>query len=125
MIMRTTITWGLTVLLALAFFGASLSKLTSQPMMVHEFEVFGLPLWFMFLTGALELVGAVLVLGPRTAYLGAALLSCIMVGALVAHVTHGQAAMIGAPFVLLILSIAVGSLRGWGRVSRLAMGRAA
>jgi uncharacterized membrane protein YphA (DoxX/SURF4 family) len=94
-------------------------------MMIHEFGVFGLPLWFMYLTGVLELIGAILVLIPRLASGGAGLLGCVMLGALAAHLSHGQAAMIGAPLVLLILAVAVGWLRGWGRARSFALGRAA
>ena len=116
--MRTIVTWVLSVLLAAAFIGAGMAKLTSQPMMVAEFTTFGLPLWFMYLTGTLEIVGALLVLVPRTAFIGAGLIVCIMVGALLAHLTHGQVAMVGAPLVLLILAAVVGMLRGWGQTVR-------
>jgi len=123
--MRKIVTWVLTVLLALAFVGAGLAKLTGAPMMVQEFTTFGLPLWFMYVTGSLELVAAVGLLVPRTAGFAAALIVCIMLGALLAHLTHGQVAMIGAPVVLLLIAIAVGTLRGWGVSSRLALGAAA
>jgi uncharacterized membrane protein YphA (DoxX/SURF4 family) len=120
--MRNIVTWILSVLLALAFFGFGLAKLTAQPMMVQSFESFGYPLWFMSVTGVLEIVGAVLVLVPRFAFVGAGLLVCIMVGALFAHLTHGQVEKIVAPLVLLVLAAVVGTLRGWGRgavISRL------
>jgi uncharacterized membrane protein YphA (DoxX/SURF4 family) len=123
--MRTVVTWVLTVVLALAFLAAGLAKLTAAPMMVHEFSVFGLPLWFMYLTGTLELVSAIALLIPRTTGFAAALIVCIMLGALVAHLTHGQAAMIGAPVALLIIAVAVGTLRGWGTQARLALRPAA
>jgi uncharacterized membrane protein YphA (DoxX/SURF4 family) len=123
--MRNIVTWVLSVLLALAFFGAGLAKLTTQPMMVQEFTAFGFPLWFLYVTGTLEITGAVLVLVPRVSFIGAGLLICIMVGALLSHLTHGQAAMIGAPLVLLILAAVVGTLRGWGRGSFATLSRAA
>jgi uncharacterized membrane protein YphA (DoxX/SURF4 family) len=119
MIVQKIVTWVLSGLLALAFCGAGLSKLTGQAMMVHEFSLFGFPLWFMYLTGVIEIAGAVLVLVPRFAYVGAAALVCVMAGAVFSHLTHGQAGMIGVPLVLLILAAVVGTLRGWGQVSRL------
>jgi uncharacterized membrane protein YphA (DoxX/SURF4 family) len=115
--MRTTVTWVLTVLLALAFLGAGAAKLASQAMMVQEFAIFGYPAWFMYLTGLIEVAAAVLVLVPRFAGLGAALLVCVMLGAIFSHLTHGQAAMIGVPVALLALAFAVGSLRGWSRAT--------
>ncbi|MBD5635746.1 MAG: DoxX family protein, partial [Candidatus Eremiobacteraeota bacterium] len=45
--------------------------------------------------------------------IGAALVVCVMIGAILSHVTHGQAAMIAAPVVLLVLAIVLGTLRGW------------
>jgi putative oxidoreductase len=111
--MRTVATWILTVLLALAFLGAGGSKLASQPMMIATFNGFGYPQWFMYVTGVIEIAGAVLVLVPRVAFIGAALLVCVMVGAIFSHLTHGQAAKVPLPLVLLALAVAVGTLRGW------------
>jgi putative oxidoreductase len=111
--MRPAVTWILSVLLAVAFLGAGGSKLASHPMMIATFNGFGYPLWFMYVTGVIELTGAVLVLFPRLAYFGAALLTCVMVGAIVSHLTHGQAAKVPLPLILLVLALAVGTLRGW------------
>jgi uncharacterized membrane protein YphA (DoxX/SURF4 family) len=116
--MRLIVTWIVTILLALAFLGAGVTKLMGLSMMVSEFGILGYPLWFMYLTGSLEIVAAVLVVLPRFAALGAALIVCIMVGALYSHLTHGQAAMIGAPVVLLILAITLGTLRSWNLAAR-------
>jgi uncharacterized membrane protein YphA (DoxX/SURF4 family) len=111
--MRKIAPWIVSILLALAFLGAGLAKLSSQPMMVAEFTSFGFGLWFMYFTGALEVVCAILVLIPRTAAIGAALLTCIMICAIATHLTHGQAGLIGAPVVLLVLAVTLGLLRGW------------
>ncbi len=115
------VTWIITGLLALAFLGAGAAKLTGQPMMSQEFTIFGLPLWFMYLTGTLEVIAAVLVLIPRFAAVGAGLIVCIMVGALFFHLSHGQLKMIGAPVVLLALAAVLGRLRGWGRTPKLSL----
>jgi uncharacterized membrane protein YphA (DoxX/SURF4 family) len=115
--MRNIATLVISILLAVAFLGAGTAKLLSVPMMVAEFQIFGYPMWSMYLTGALEIVCAVLVLIPRFAGIGAALLACTMIGAILSHLAHGQAAMIAAPVVLLILAVALGQLRGWSRGS--------
>lgn len=111
--MRNITAWILSVLVGLAFIGAGAAKLSSQTMMVAEFQVFGYPLWFMYLTGTLEVVSGLLLFVPRYAGIGAALLACTMTCALISHLTHAQAAMIGAPLVLLVLSVAIGVLRDW------------
>ena len=112
---RSIAGWILAVLLALVFLGSGLAKLTSQAMPVGMFALFGLPPWFMYLTGALEVVTAVLLLVPRTSGIGAALVVCIMIGATIAHATHGQISMIGATIVIAILAVVLGNLRGWPR----------
>jgi uncharacterized membrane protein YphA (DoxX/SURF4 family) len=116
---KTIVSWIVAVLLALAFVGAGTAKLTSQPMMVTNFAAWGFPGWFLYVTGAIEVVSAIMILIPRTALIGTALLICTMICALLTHLTHGQAAMIGAPLVLLLLLILFGWLRGWGRTARL------
>ena len=100
----TFTTWIVTVLLSVAFLAAGAAKLTGQPMMREEFGAFGYPLWFMCLTGLIEVVNAVLVAIPRTSRIGAGLLICVMAGAIFSHLAHGQPSMIGAPVVLLILA---------------------
>ena len=72
-------------LLALAFAGAGGAKLYGVPMLVEEFQHIGLGQWFRYLTGALELLGAILILAPSLAAFGAVLLICIMIGATVTH----------------------------------------
>ena len=67
---RTIITWVLTVLAAIAFAGAGLSKLSEAEQMVAAFTAFGFPLWFMTLVGLAELAGAIALLLPPIAFLG-------------------------------------------------------
>jgi putative oxidoreductase len=113
---RSLATWVLTVIVALAFLGASFAKFTASPSMVTLFQSFNYPLWFMYVTGVLELAGAVLVLIPQRAIAGATLLSVIMAGAIISHLTHGQVAASAVPVVLLALCILVGGVNA--RVNR-------
>ena len=48
---------------------------------LEEFQHIGLGQWFRYFTGALELLGAFLILAPSLAAFGALLLICIMIGA--------------------------------------------
>lgn len=52
-------------------------------------ERWGYGLWFMYLIGFLEIVGAVAILIPRLASYGGFLLAIIMVGALTTRLIHG------------------------------------
>jgi uncharacterized membrane protein YphA (DoxX/SURF4 family) len=114
--LRTIFTWTYTVLLALAFIGAGAAKLTAAPVMVEQFRSFGYPLWFMYLTGGIEFACSLLVLVPRFASIAAAILACVMAGAVVSHLAHGQISTIVPPILLLILALVTGTLRGWGQV---------
>lgn len=113
--MRTIFTWTYSVLLALAFIGAGAAKLTAAPVMVEQFQSFGYPLWFMDVTGAIEFACGLLVLVPRFAHLAAGILACVMAGAVVSHLAHGQISTIVPPVLLLILALVTGTLRGWGQ----------
>ena len=74
------------VLLTLAFLAAGIGKLIGAPMMVETFDTIGLGQWFRYVTGIVEVGGAVLLWVPRRLSWGAALLGATMVGAVLAHV---------------------------------------
>jgi putative oxidoreductase len=71
--------------LALAFAGAGGAKLYGVSMMIQEFEPIGFGQWFRYLTGALEVLGACLILAPSLAAFGGLLLIAIMIGATITH----------------------------------------
>ena len=74
--------------------------------MVEMFAKLGAGQWFRYLTGALEVIGAVGLLVPRAAFYGAALLAVVMVGAIVAHL----AVLGGSPIPALVLLVIVGTV---------------
>ena len=88
----TILTWVLKIALALAFGAAAFMKLSSQPHMVEEFEKIGFGPSFIYITGAIEMTSALLLLWPRTAFLGALGLVGISVGAFAAQIgpLHGD-----------------------------------
>jgi len=98
--------WVLQVLLALAFLAAGGVKLGGVSVMVQEFETIGLGQWFRYLTGAMEVGSAILLLIPGMAGFGALGIACVMAGAIVAHLTrlHTPPA---APILLLVLALIV------------------
>jgi len=98
-------TWGLKGLLALVFLYAAYLKLSGDPKMVAEFGVLGFGQGFRYLTGAIEVIGAVLLLWTRSAFLGAITLLGICGGALFAQAgpLHGDIAHVLALGGLLAL----------------------
>jgi putative oxidoreductase len=116
--MRRNITFILTIILGISFVGSGLPKLLGIPLMVTQFHDFGYPLWFMYVTGTLEFSGGILTLIPRTTHLGAALIGCVMLGALATLMIHQDASqppLLIVAIVMLALALAVGTRHGWGR----------
>jgi uncharacterized membrane protein YphA (DoxX/SURF4 family) len=98
--------WILQGLLAAVFLVAGTTKLASLQMQVAFFERIGLGQWFRYFTGGLEVIGATLVLVPRTAGIAATLLGMTMVGAVEVHLLIAG----GNPLpsiALLVVAIAV------------------
>lgn len=102
--------WTLQILAGLAFLTAGLMKLVGDEMQVETFEEIGMGQWFRYLTGALELLGAGLILFPRTAFWGALLLMCVMIGAIFTHLVLIGGSPVPA-IVLLLIAAAVAWLR--------------
>ena len=102
--------WCVQALLALVFLNASWQKLAGNPEMVALFAAVGVGQWFRYVTGILELTGAVLILVPKTRRAGAALLATVMLGALAAHlfVLHVPLTIPGVLFLLSVFVV-------WGR----------
>ncbi|ARM92098.1 DoxX family protein (plasmid) [Rhizobium sp. CIAT894] len=61
---KTTL-WVLRGLIGFVFIATGTMKLPATPMMIEDFNHLGLGLWFMYVTGALEVVGGAGVLVPR------------------------------------------------------------
>ena len=103
--------WMLQILAAVMFLYVGLLKLFSAPMLVQGFAIIGLGPWFRYFTGAVEVGSAALLLTPRLAAVGAALLTCTMIGAVIAHLTrlHSSPAV---PLVLLVACVIIMCGRG-------------
>jgi putative oxidoreductase len=77
--------WTLQGILAAAFLAAGVAKLAGVPFMVDLFEQIGLGQWFRVVTGVVEVTGAVALLIPGLASIGALWLGGTMVGAVTTH----------------------------------------
>jgi uncharacterized membrane protein YphA (DoxX/SURF4 family) len=100
---KTIALWTVKVALTAVFFAAGGAKLDGEPGMVETFETIGLGQWFRYVTGALEVTGAFLILIPALSGLSALLLCCIMIGATLAHLFVLPGSSVPA-IVLFILS---------------------
>ncbi len=107
---RPIATWILQVLLGALFILVGVGKFQQWDGWTGRFEAWGYAAWFLALIAGLEIVGGVMVLFPRLASFGAALIAVIMVGAAYTHASTG----IGSPanvVVHLLFCAAVGTLR--------------
>lgn len=102
--------WCVQAYLAFVYLNSGWLKLTGNADMVALFTAVGVGQWFRYVTGILELTGALLILVPRTSRIGAAVLATVMLGAVTAHlfILHVP---ITTPGLLLLLA----GLVVWGR----------
>ena len=101
--------WVLRVAVCGVFVGVGLTKFAAHSTWVKLFAQIGLGDWFRYLTGALQVLGGVLFLIPKTVYGGLVLAGGTMVGAIVAHLFVLGTGIVGAiiPLGLLIFIVAV------------------
>ncbi len=99
------------VILVLVFCASGLAKIIKPEMFEGQFVQFGLPAWFVLVTGGVELLGAALIAFFKDARrrFGAALLAVTMAVATVLHATHDPIAM-AVPALLLMLLAGVVAL---------------
>lgn len=76
---------GLRALLTVAFVAAGFAKLSGVEMMVATYDALGVGQWFRYVTGLIEIGGAVLLWLPGLQVVGAGLLGATMVGAVLSH----------------------------------------
>ena len=105
--------WVLQIGAAGMFLMVGFLKLSGDPQLVGLFGAIGLGQWFRYLTGTLEVAGAILLLIPRTSGLGALMLAVVMVGAIVTHVF-----IVGGSPLMAIILLVVTSIVAWGRRQR-------
>jgi putative oxidoreductase len=99
----------LRILLALSYVMAGIMKWAGAEVSVTTFEAIGFGQWFRYFTGALEFACGILILFPRFAFVSAATLACVMIGALFTHYMVGGDAIPAS--VLLVFNLIVMWLR--------------
>ena len=105
--------WILQIGAAGMFLTVGFLKLSGDPQMVALFQAIGLGQWFRYVTGSLEVLGAVLLLTPRLSGLGALLLVGVMLGAVTTHLF-----VVGGNSLQAIILLIVTGVVAWGRRKR-------
>jgi putative oxidoreductase len=104
--------WTLQILSAAMFLFAGGLKLAGVPPMVQLFGAIGVGQWFRYVTGAIEVVGAVMLLIPSFAAYSAAALAVTMVGAIITHLV-----IVGGSPLAAVLLLASTATIAWARRS--------
>ena len=107
------VVWVLQIGAAFMFIMAGWKKLSGDPMMVGLFDKLAIGQWFRYLTGAMEVGGAILLLIPRLSGVGATILIPVMLGAIATHLFI----IGGSPLTPIILLVAV-AVVAWVRRER-------
>jgi putative oxidoreductase len=92
--------WAVAIPSSVFFTMMGLPKVLGQGGWAGRFATWGYPPWFVVVVGVAELAGAVMVLIPRLATLGASLLAVVMLGAAATHLLHGETARMVVSLVL-------------------------
>lgn len=104
----TVLGWVILVITALFFVMAGSQKLMGSEEMVTLFQDLGYFQWFMIAVGLLEVVGAILLLIPRTTQYAAIALGILMIGAIISELQLGntfKAIMPGQWLIVFILIV--------------------
>jgi putative oxidoreductase len=102
--------WFLRGCVAIAFVYIGLDKFDETPNgeWIRIFDRIGFGQWFRHATGLVEILGGVLLVPPRTKFVGAALLGSAMVGAIVVHIAVIHDAVLSVvPLALLAVVLGV------------------
>jgi putative oxidoreductase len=109
---KTAVLWTLQGISAAMFLLAGGLKLAGIPVEVQLFAAIGIGQWFRYVTGTIEVVGAVMLLVPSLAIYGAVPLAVTMVGALLTHFF-----IIGGNFAAALLLLVSTTTIAWMRRS--------
>jgi uncharacterized membrane protein YphA (DoxX/SURF4 family) len=82
-----------------------IAKLTSSTNWVTRFRAWGYPDHFYFVIGAVEVVGAMMLLVPKLAGFGGIILICVMIGATATHVLNDEPQVLSAVMIMALLMI--------------------
>ncbi len=103
--MKKIIKTALWIVLGGMFIVAGGAKLMGEHSQVEHFALWGYPIWFLYLTGVIEVVGGLCLFIPKAQFYGIVVLSITMVGAALTHLRAHEMNAFPVPLVLLALLI--------------------
>jgi len=95
----------ITPLITLIFVASGSAKLLGLEFELEAFERWGYPLWFMYVTGVIEVLGGLLIWVKRLRLITSLGLSCVMIGAMATHLFNAEWPMLGVATVIFALTL--------------------
>jgi uncharacterized membrane protein YphA (DoxX/SURF4 family) len=99
--------WVILAITSLFFIMSGIQKLLGAEQMVILFRDLGYPVWFRFAVGTIEVIGAVLLLIPRTSLYSASGLCVLMAGAVISELQLGHASRVVLPGQWLLVFVLI------------------
>ncbi len=99
--MKGAIKIALWVVLGGMFIMAGGAKLMGEHSQVEHFSQWGYPVWFLYVTGLIEVAGGICLFIPKAQFYGIVILSITMVGAALTHLRAHEMSAFPVPLVLL------------------------
>jgi uncharacterized membrane protein YphA (DoxX/SURF4 family) len=104
---QNIISWILRIIVAVILFQTLYFKFTGAPESVYIFKTLGVEPWGRIASGVFELIAAVLILIPRTAWFGALMSLGVISGAIFSHLTKLGIVVQNDGGLLFILAVTV------------------
>ena len=107
--------WVFALFLAWVFARQGIAKFDDDSGWARAFRAWHYPVWFRIGVGIAETAAALLLLTPRTAFAGAAIIITVMLGAMGTHVWWGQPGQVTSEVLPLFLAtvVAIGRSRSF------------
>ena len=115
--MKQTMNTCLWVILAIFFLIAGGPKLLNPDAHAENFLNWGYPLWFLYVTGIIEVGGAIGLLIPTARFYSTLVLGATMIGAALTHLKAGEMGAVPVPLVLLALLMVLAWSMRFSRIS--------
>ena len=115
----TALLWIGTAILFALFLAGGIQKLTQESSALRDFAHWHYSPWFMLVIGTIEFSSAILILIPRLAFAGAALIALDMVGGVITTVRFAQDDRALLSLFLLAVAVLISIARWpqfWGRL---------
>jgi putative oxidoreductase len=91
--------WAFSLFCAFMLIVSGISKISAFEPMVNNFSHYNL-LPYLEMVGIIEIIGAILLLYPKTSAYGALIVSCVMSGAVAIHISYYAGDHFMIPFML-------------------------